>query len=185
MALWGYFAAVVLFTAGFAVFWGPIPAFLRASYPDSQIFWLFLAANAGSAAFYSHAGMLSTRFGARAVHVRALAARGVLFPLVGIVAIRAPAAMELPLLLGVFGLIGLTWAMIAITASGIVSRRAGPALGTALGVYTALAGLGGGIGSIVGGWVATTIGYHAAFALAGATVVVSVVVVLRRPPAGD
>lgn len=183
--LWVYLGGVTAFTAGFAVFWGPIPAYLGALFTDGQIFWLYLAANAGSAAFYTRAGRWATAMGARSLQARALLARVVLFPLVGVATVIAPAVLELPVLLGVFGVIGLTWAVIAVTATGIVSRLAGPDLALALGFYTALAGIGGGIGSIAGGWIAARYGYPVAFVLAGVIVLTSVLVVtaaeVRRP----
>lgn len=175
--LWVYFAAVMAFTAGFAVFWGPIPAYLGASFTDGQIFWLFLAANAGSAAFYTRAGRWAASVGGRSLQTRALLARVFLFPLVGVVAVIIPAVLELPALLVVFAVIGVTWAVIAITATGIVSRLAGGELALALGFYTALAGIGGGIGSIGGGFVASRYGYPVAFVLAGVTVLIGVLVV--------
>lgn len=45
------------------------------------------------------------------------------------------------------------------------------------GRYTALAGIGGGIGSIAGGWLASVAGYQAAFIAAGAAVLVSLALV--------
>lgn len=85
--------------------------------------------------------------------------------------------VEFLVLLGLFVGIGVTWAVIAITATGLVSRMAGADLGVALGVYTAISGIGAGIGSIAGGWMAGAVGYMPVFVLAGATVLVSVIVV--------
>lgn len=175
--LWGYFLAAATFSAGFAVFWGPIPAFLGASFSDGAVYWLFLAANIGSAAGYSRSGKWAVRHGARRLQVRALAARAVLFPLVGVVVVITPLFVEFLVLLGLFVGIGVTWAVIAITATGLVSRMAGADLGVALGVYTAISGIGAGIGSIAGGWMAGAVGYMPVFVLAGATVLVSVIVV--------
>ncbi|KKF39957.1 MFS transporter, partial [Halorubrum saccharovorum] len=71
-----------------------------------------------------------------------------------------------------FAVIGVTWAAIAVTAAALVTRLAPPAIrGEALGAYGALVAIGGGLGGIVGGWLAS-FGYSITFAAAGGTVVV-------------
>lgn len=177
-ALWAYLLAVAVFSAGFAAFWGPLPAFLRAGYSDATVFWLFLAANLASAAFYGRAAGLSTRRGAGDLQGGALAARAVLFPLVGVVALAAGPPVELPVLLVLFAAIGLTWAVIAVTATALVVRLGDDARGEALGAYAALAGIGGGVGSILGGWLASTAGPLVAFGVAGGTVLASLLIVV-------
>jgi len=77
----------------------------------------------------------------------------------------------------VFGLIGLTWAVIAVTSTALVTRLSGEERGTALGVYAAVAGLGGGVGSVLGGWLAGAEGFTVTFVAAAALVVASLVVV--------
>ncbi|TVT96003.1 MFS transporter, partial [Haloferax volcanii] len=75
--------------------------------------------------------------------------------------------------------IGVTWAVIAVTATGLVTRLAPDRIrGEALGAYTALSSLGGGVGSVLGGLVADAAGYVAAFGLAGVVVGCALVVVL-------
>ncbi|MDX1747510.1 MAG: MFS transporter, partial [Halobacteriales archaeon] len=101
-----------------------------------------------------------------------------LFP--GLVLVAGVGAVTLEF--GVAGvglvLIGLTWAIIAVVGTSIVTRLA-PAnvRGEVLGVHTALAALAGGLGGILGGWAAT-FGFGVAFALAGGLVMVGGLLVL-------
>jgi predicted MFS family arabinose efflux permease len=60
-----------------------------------------------------------------------------------------------------------------------------PVRSEALGAYTALGSLGGGVGSAVGGVVAGSVGYVAAFGLAAGCVLVALVLVLRGARAGE
>ena len=73
----------------------------------------------------------------------------------------------------------MTWALIAVTGGTIVTRLAPPSLrGEALGVYTALSTLAGGIGSIAGGALADAADFAVAFGVAGAVIVVGAAVVV-------
>lgn len=175
--LWWYLLSVGVFSAGFSAFWGPLPAYLSGSYADERVFWFFLASNAASAAVFSRVGGWALAHGGRRLQTGALSARAVLFPLVALVVLAVSPPIELPILLVVFGLIGVTWAVIAVTATGLVTRLAGAERGTALGLYAAVAGAGGGVGSILGGWLAADAGYLVTFAVAGGLVLASVIVV--------
>lgn len=90
----------------------------------------------------------------------------------------AAGAIGLTALGGLFGVIGVGWALVAITATLLVSRLAPASVrGTALGVYASLAALGGGVGAMLGGSLATS-GYTLAFGTAGLLVGVAALVVL-------
>ena len=178
-----YLLAVGVFSVGFSAFWGPLPAYLSTAYVDEQVFWFFLASNVGSAAFFSRVGTWATVVGSDRLQAGALSARAVLFPAVALVVLAVGPPLELPLLLVLFGLIGLTWAVIGVTATGLVTRLAGPERGTALGIYAAVAGAGGGLGSLLGGWLAGAAGYLVTFGVAGALVLGSVLVVALSEPA--
>ncbi|MFC7070976.1 MFS transporter [Halobaculum lipolyticum] len=180
-ALRRYVLAVVVFSLGFAVFWGPVPAFLAGRVDAGAVFGVYLAGNVGSAVCYGPAGRLAKRYAPYAIQLGALAARGALFPSVAVVALVVPALAGYAL---TFGLIGATWAFIAVTTAGIVTRLADDAnRGAALGVQAAAAGLATAVGSAVGGVVAGAVGYLATFALGAALVAVGIglVVVARRP----
>jgi len=80
-----------------------------------------------------------------------------------------------------FVVVGLTWAVIAVSAATLVTRLSPPIVrGEALGVYGALSTVASGVGSVLGGWLAAA-GYGRAFAVAGGLVLagVGVVLVLR------
>lgn len=193
--LWAYLLAVGVFSAGFSAFWGPLPAYLAGTYPDERVFWFFLASNAASAVCFTRVGAWTTAYGGPRLQAGALSVRALLFPTVAFVVLVVGPPAELPLLLVVFGLIGLTWAVIGVTATGLVTRLSGPDRGTGLGLFAAVAGAGGGLGSILGGWLASAAGYLATFGVAGALVLASVLVVglavggdratPGRPAAGD
>ena len=73
-----------------------------------------------------------------------------------------------------FVLVGASWAVIAVTAAGLVTELApGSVRAEALGAYTAVGSLGGGIGSVVGGAIAGGVGYLPAFAVAGGAVAIA------------
>ena len=170
---------------GFSTFWGPLPAYLSTAYPDEQVFWFFLASNVGSAAFFTRVGGWAGAVGSRRLQTGALSVRALLFPAVALVVLAVGPPVELPALLVLFVGIGLTWAIIGVTATGLVTRLAGPERGTALGVYVAVAGAGGGLGSVLGGWLAGSAGYLIAFGVAGALVLASVLVVVAVVVADD
>jgi MFS family permease len=156
-----YLFAVALFSTGFAAFWGPIPAFLTGEgFSDGGVFGLFLLANLGSASLFTRVGRATTH--PLSLQSLALAGRVVLFPAV---AAGASLAVGRTLALAVcFLLIGVTWAVIAVTSTGLVTRLAPTAVrGNALGAYTAVVGVGTAVGSILGGAVAAAAGYLLAF----------------------
>ena len=178
-ALAAYFAAVLVVFTGFGVFFAPLPAYLAGvGYGPSETFALYFALNAAAAAFYGRAGRLAEAYGVYEVHAGALLGRGVALPTVAVVGVAGGGTL---LALGatgaVFAVIGLTWAAIAVTAAALVTRLAPPGIrGEALGAYGALVAVGGGLGGIVGGRLASS-GYPVAFAAAGGTVVVGAVIV--------
>jgi predicted MFS family arabinose efflux permease len=101
-------------------------------------------------------------------------------PLVALVGAAVAASLVGTLATGVlFVIIGLTWAVIAVTAGTIVTRLAPSSLrGEALGVYTALSTLAGGIGSIAGGALARAADFVVAFGVAGVVIVAGAAIVL-------
>lgn len=169
-ALTRYFVAAALFSVGFAIFWGPMPAYLNAGGFDTQtVFVLFLLGNLGSAVCYSPVGSLSGRHDPSVLQGVALGGRVLLFP--AIVLLTA-----VPTLAGGFTLIGITWAVIAVTASGLVTKLADASVrGEALGLYTAIVGFATGVGSALGGWLADLVGYDLTFVVAAGFVVVGLV----------
>lgn len=178
-ALVTYLIAAVLFFTGTAAFWAPLPLFLtNTGFTSGQVFALYLASSLGSAVLYEGAGRLASRYDVRLLQSGALAVRGVLFP--GIALIAGLGAVSLEFGVGGVGLavLGLTWAVIAVVGTAIVTRLAPPSVrGEVLGVHTALGALAGGVGGVLGGWTAA-FGYLIAFGLAGGLVLVGAVLVL-------
>jgi MFS family permease len=170
-----YLAAATLFFAGFSAFFGPLPAYLvEAGYATDEVFALFVVSAAASAATYTRAGAVAAARGLLRLQVGALALRAGSFPVVAATgaAVAPPAG---PVVVGVlFVLVGASWAVIAVTAAGLVTELAPePVRAEALGAYTAVGSLGGGIGSVVGGAIAGGVGYLPAFAVAGGAVAVA------------
>jgi len=180
-ALTAYLVAVFLAFTGFATFFGPLPAFLTdLGYGSTEVFVVFLASSAASAVFYARAGALATQHGARVVQLVALAARVLLFPAIALVALL-PALPGLLALLLLFLAVGVTWAVVAVTATTLVTRLAPPAIrGDAIGAYGALGGVATGVGSLLGGWLATTTSYTVAFVAAGGFVLAGAILAARQ-----
>lgn len=176
----GYYLVAVLFFTGFGAFFAPLPLYLTdVGFSPDLVFGLFLLASLGSAAFYPAAGRLSGRIDLRTLQASALALRGVAVALVAIVGATLAAGLGGTVAMGtLFALVGVSWAIIAVTAGTVVTRLAPPALrGEALGVYAALSTLAGGIGSVGGGALAATRGFPVAFGAAGAVVLASAALV--------
>lgn len=170
-----FFAAVLCAFIGFGVFFAPLPAYLSdIGYESGTIFGLYLILNLGAALVYDRVPALAARFATIPVHISALIVRGGTLPGIAIIGIVAGgAAIEIGLTSVTFVVLGLTWAAIAVTAATLVTTLS-PALirGESLGVYGALVALGGGIGGLIGGWLAT-FGYLVAFGVAGGLVFVA------------
>lgn len=151
-----------------------MPAYLTgAGFDTGGVFLLFLVANVGWALAYARVDRLSGRLGTGRAQAVALAARVVLFPVVGLLGGLALAG---PMLAVAFGLVGLTWAVIAVTTTALVTRLAAPPdRAEALGLQTALVGLGTGAGSAVGGTAAAALGYPTTFGVAGGLVLLGLV----------
>ncbi|RDZ45766.1 MFS transporter [Haloferax sp. Atlit-19N] len=175
-----YLAAATLFFVGFSVFFGPLPAYLVGSGRSAdEVFALFVLSSLGSAVSYAKVGAFAARHDPRRLQAGALATRGLAFPAVAVVGTQFAALAALVTLGATFLVIGVTWAVIAVTATGMVTRLAPDRIrGEALGAYTALSSLGGGVGSALGGFVADAAGYVAAFGLAGVVVGCALVVVV-------
>jgi predicted MFS family arabinose efflux permease len=176
-----YFLAVVLFFTGFSVFFAPLPLFLTdVGFSSDLVFALYLLAGLGSAVFYTKAGTLSTRYDLRTLQTVSVGMRGFAMPLVAVVGTTFGAALTGTLVASVlFVLIGLSWAVIAVSAGTIVTRISPPAVrGEALGLFAALSALAGGIGSIAGGALANLYGFTVAFGAGGVVILLGAGLVL-------
>jgi MFS family permease len=171
--LLGYLAGTALFSAGFAVFWGPMPAYLTdIGFSDGVIFLCFLANTVGSTVCYDPVGRLMERYAAVGMQMGALVVRAAVFVLTAYLVSQL-------LIGGALAAIGVTWAVVAVTTTGIVARLASDRLrGEALGLVVAVSGIGGGIGNAFGGAVATATNAVVTFGLAAVVVLVGGAVVV-------
>ncbi|MFB6109422.1 MAG: MFS transporter [Halodesulfurarchaeum sp.] len=177
-----YLLASGLFFAGFATFWAPLPLMLTdAGMGSGTIFGLYLVSSLGSAVLYAGAGRLAETYDPWSLLSGALGVRGLLFPLVALLTVAVPGPDPILLALVLIG-IGLTWAVILVVGTTIVSRLSAPSVrAEALGSYTALGALAGGVGSVLGGWIAA-FGYGLACAVAGGLVLAGALLVASLGP---
>ncbi|WP_277555923.1 MFS transporter [Halobaculum limi] len=176
-----YFVGVVLFFTGFTAFFAPLPLYLTdVGFSSDLVFGLYLVSSLGSAASYTVAGTLSSRFDLRLLQSAAVGSRAVLMPLVAVVGTVLAAGLVGTVVTGtLFLAIGVAWAVIAVTAGTIVTRIAPPSVrGEALGLYAALSTFAGGIGSLGGGALANAFGFVTAFVAAGVVICCGAGVVL-------
>lgn len=184
-----YFGAVVLFSAGFAAFFAPLPAFLAAVGVGSDgTFGLYLVSSVGSAVAFRRAGELAGQYDVAVLQSLALAGRGLSLPLVVLLGtLLGVSTVGVVFVTLLFAILGLTWAVIAVTAGTLVTRLAPAGIrGEALGAHAALTALAGGVGSVLGGWLAAS-SYLLGFSVAGGLAVsgAGVVLVLRRRTAPE
>lgn len=174
-----YFLAVFLFSAGFGTFFAPLPAYLSVvGYGPDAIFGLYLLLNVGAAVFFARAATLGESYGIARVHAVALLVRGVGFAaIVAAGLLVGGTTLGLGVVAALFFIVGLTWATIAVTAATLVTTLTPVVIrGEALGVYGALVAVGGGVGGLLGGALAS-FGYTVAFGIAAALVLVGAGVV--------
>lgn len=178
-ALAVYFTAVFCFFTGFSAFFAPLPAFLTdVGFGSDVVFALYLINGVASAAFFGVAGRLTAERDVATLQMGSLLLRGIALPAVAIAgATWGAAVLGFGTVAAIFAVIGVTWAVIAVTAGTLVTRLSPAAIrGEALGTYAALGALAGGIGSVLGGWLAA-VSYVLAFGVAGVLVVVGAAVV--------
>lgn len=153
-----FFAGVIAVFAGFGVFFGPLPAlFADVGLSDGSIFGLYFLLNAAAALAFGYAGRRANQGGLVTLHLTGLLLRFMAFLAVGAVLMILGGSLSgLVLYSGLFVLIGASWAIIAMTATMIVTRVSPIQWrGEALGAYGAIVALGGGIGGLFGGSLAT------------------------------
>lgn len=181
-----YFLAIVAMFTGFAAFFAPLPAFLSdIGIGPEGIFALYLVSSLVSAVCFATVGRLTTRYDVTLLQSGGLVLRGLAIPAVALLGIALGGGpVGLVALVGAFAIIGVSWAIIAVTAGTLVTALAPIAVrGEALGLYAALTALAGGIGAILGGAVGRE-SFLLAFSVSGALVLLGAAIVfgLRRSP---
>lgn len=168
---------VFLIMAAFSVFFVPLPIFLRRvlGWPSPAIYTAYTLHTLSSVLTYRWARQAISRWGHRPVLGLGLLVRAVVFSLFALAGRFIPGWFAAPLLL----FTGISWAMFQLSATAIVSRLAPEGLkGQALGVYNGLTGLGGMVGALIGGFLADSLGFDAAFLVAAAVVFLTIPLIL-------
>ena len=172
-----FLAALGVMTVGFEMFYGPFPVFLTqyAKFSDANVFIVYLGAAAASTALFFHSGKAVELHSPKFVFLESLGGRLALMflflwgPAYLLFGFGSPALVAWVTLLN--ALLGVTWAFISTASTLFLVRLVGrSSRGRALGLYNAVAGAGGLLGTLMGGYLYATYGVHLAYALAGVTV---------------
>lgn len=179
-----YFIAITAMFAGFSAFFAPLPAFLTdQGLASDGVFALYLVSSVASAVCFGAVGRLASRYDVTMLQAAGLVLRGLAFPAVALAGIALGTGfVGVGSLVVLFAIIGVSWAVITVTAGTIVTVLAPVAIrGEALGLYAALTALAGGIGAMIGGYLGA-IDYLVAFATAGVLALIGAAMVfgLRR-----
>ncbi len=178
-ALRRYLATVFILFSGFTAFYAIFPVYLRdtVGLSTAQVFLVFVASQVASALAYGRVGRWVRSKGGRRVQLYASAARAVLFPsFLAIPFLPGGPVVAFATILAVHGLVGLSWAMINVAGSTVVSELAPTRERSGvLGAFNAVQGFGAILGPLAGGFVAHLLGFSAGFLAASAFIVAGVV----------
>ncbi len=183
-----FLAALGVMSVGFDIFYGPFPVFLwqGAQFTDAGVFIVYLGAAAASTALFWHSGKAVEHASPKKVFLGALGARIVLMFLFLAAPIYAFFGLGtgglLAFLTFLNGLLGVTWAVISTASTLFLVRLvARSARGRALGLYSAVAGAGSLLGTLLGGWLYASYGVHLADTVGALTVAFGAVILLPIP----
>ncbi|MFI5413420.1 MAG: MFS transporter, partial [Candidatus Lutacidiplasmatales archaeon] len=183
-----FLAALGVMSVGFDIFYGPFPVFLwqNARFTDAGVFIVYLGSSAASTALFFHSGKAVEAHSPKVVFLQSLGGRVLLMllflwgPIYVLFGLGSPALLAWLTLLN--ALLGVTWAFISTASTLFLIRLVGrSARGRALGLYNAIAGAGGLIGTLLGGWMYATYGVHFAYTVAALTVVAGAGMLLPIP----
>ncbi len=183
-----FLSALGVMTVGFEMFYGPFPVFLWqvAGFSDASVFIVYLGASAASTALFFHSGKAVEVHSPKLVFLESLGGRLLLMllflwgPAYILFGLGSPSLVGWVTLLN--ALMGVTWAFISTASTLFLVRLVGRSnRGRALGLYNAIAGAGGLLGTLLGGWLYATDGVHFAYTLAATIVVVGAVLLLPIP----
>ena len=183
-----FLAALGVMTLGFDIFYGPFPVFLwqDAHFTDAGVFIVYLGAAAASTALFIHSGRAVDSHSPKTVFLESLWGRiGLMLlflwgPVYILFGLGSPALLAWLTLLN--ALLGVTWAFISTASTLFLVRLVGRAArGRALGLYNAIAGMGGLLGTLLGGWLFATYGVHLAYSIAALTVLVGAILLVPIP----
>jgi DHA1 family multidrug resistance protein-like MFS transporter len=144
----------------------PFPIFLTdvLGATNAQVFFIYLIKSTADALFYVPMGRLMQRRQGIGLQAQAAAVRVGIFGLYALLALVRPGPAGLVAVGLVHTLTGVTWAAIAVSGTTAVAVLSPKALeGRAMGLYNALIGAAGIVGSLAGGHLAQAFGYSASF----------------------
>jgi len=183
-----FLAALGVMCVGFDIFYGPFPVFLwqYAHFSDAGVFVVYLGSAAASSALFFPSGKAVEAHSPKSVFVESLYARVGLMLLFLWAPVYFFFGLGSPALLGwltvLNALLGVTWAYISTASTLFLVRLVGrSARGRALGLYNAVGGAGGLLGTLLGGWMYATYGVHFAYLVAALTVVAGAVLLAPIP----
>ncbi len=183
-----FLAALGVMSVGFDIFYGPFPVFLwqNARFTDAGVFVVYLGAAAASTALFFHSGKAVDNHSPKNIFLGSLGGRVALMllflwgPVYVLLGLGTPQLLLWLTLLN--ALLGVTWAFISTASTLFLVRLVGrSARGRALGLYNAVAGAGGLLGTLLGGWMYATYGVHFAYSVAAVTVVAGGALLLPIP----
>ena len=185
---WLFLVALAIMSVGFFLFYGPFPVYLVqvAKLKDAQVFIVYLASSAASTSLFFPSGKAVEWHSPKLVFLESLVARFALIPLflpVIFTVVFVPGSLGLVgwlALLNAF--MGVTWAFLSTASTLFLVRLAGRASrGRALGLYNAVAGFGGLIGTIAGALAYSTFGVTFTYVAAAVVVLAGAALLVPIP----
>jgi MFS family permease len=183
-----FLAALGVMSVGFEMFYGPFPVFLWQGmrFNDASVFIVYLGASVASTALFFHSGKAVEWHSPKFVFLESLGGRLALMllflwgPAYLLFGLGSPALVGWITFLN--ALLGVTWAFISTASTLFLVRLVGrSSRGRALGLYNAVAGAGGLLGTLLGGYLYATYGVHFAYSLAAVAVLVGTAMLLPIP----
>jgi MFS family permease len=183
-----FLVALGVMSVGFDIFYGPFPVFLwqMGQHSDAGVFVTYLAASAASTALFVHSGKAVENNSPKTVFLGSLAARvGLMLlfvwgPVYVLLGHGSPALLAYVSVLN--ALMGVTWAFISTASTLFLVRLVGrTSRGRALGLYNAVAGAGGLLGTVLGGWMFVSLGVNVTYGLAALVVLIGAAILLPIP----
>lgn len=183
-----FLAALGVMNVGFEMFYGPFPVFLTqvTQFSDASVFIVYLGAAAASTALFFHSGKAVEWHSPKLVFLESLGARLLLMllflwgPAYVLFGLHSSALAGWMTLLNC--LMGVTWAFISTASTLFLVRLVGrSSRGRALGLYNAVAGFGGLLGTLLGGFLYAQVGVNLAYTIAAITVATGSAILLPIP----
>jgi MFS family permease len=183
-----FLLALGVMSAGFFIFYAPFPVFLvqKAGFSGASVYIAYLGSAAATTGLYYQSGKAVEVHSPKYVFLESLGGRFVLMLLF----VPGPAFLFFGLgsagLVGYLtllnALMGITWAFISTASTLFLVRLVGrSSRGRALGLYNAIAGLGGLFGTLAGGLLYVNFGVNVTYLIAAFTVLFGAALLLPIP----